>query len=481
MKTLAEPISADRMVNWKVAGCTVTRPTTTKTVNITSGVTDYHDLIQTAIDSFDGALGQVEIGKGTFPLSKGLVLPSNVLLVGQGSPNTNLEFNSGNASMNCIKLQGTVGSFVSVTTAPKMGATTVEVSDASNFAVGDWAEIREKNGSWNVVPETWAEHAVGQFVKVTAISGKQISFENPLRIDYDLSLDVEIAVATPIENSGIEGLTISRMNNPSGGSIAGNCNVEMKYAANCWMSGVDSNVSVAAHVLLDRSTNITITGCYIHHAYNYSGNATQGYGVTLINHTGECLIEDNCFRHLRHSMISKQGANGNVLAYNYSFDEYRSETIHDYGGCIQLHGHYSFANLFENNVVQNIWLDHTWGPNGPLNTFFRNRAMNYGIYYTNDKCGDTHNWVANESTHGFPKGWFKIKGSGHLEVANSYLHHHTNTGVQVKSYYYSGTPDFWGTSSVGVGFIGAPNGFDSGWIPAQSRYSQKKYTVVNPV
>ena len=75
--------------------------------------------------------------------------------------------------------------------------------------------------------------------------------------------------------------------------------------------------------------------------------------------------------------MAKQGANGNVFAYNYSLDPYRSEDPHDAGSDMLLHGHYPFANLFEGNIGESIIVDDTWGPAGPYNTFFRNRADLY--------------------------------------------------------------------------------------------------------
>ncbi len=106
-------------------------------------------------------------------------------------------------------------------------------------------------------------------------------------------------------------------------------------------------------------------------------------------------------RNLRHAMMVKTGANGNVFSYNYSKNVRRSEWPNNYGGDISLHGHYSYANLFEGNIVQNIMIDHYWGPSGPLNTFFRNRAELYGIIMTggDPTTSDMQNFVGNEITN----------------------------------------------------------------------------------
>ncbi|MGB0524237.1 MAG: glycosyl hydrolase family 28-related protein [Flammeovirgaceae bacterium] len=479
MHKIAQPIPESRMVNWKVAGCkTMADPEAS--VMVTLGTDDDHKVIQDAIDSFNGKPGKVVLPAGTFNINQHVRMKSGVVLEGQGATKTTLAFKT-EKSRPCIFVEplslGAQKLEKIVRVPPKMGATSVKVADTSSFKVGDYAEIRQDNGSWNKVPTEWSKYAVGQFVKITNITDTEIHFQNPLRIDYDLNLHPTISAYTPITKVGLKGFKISRNNNPD---QASNNNIHFKYAADCWVEGIESNVSVAAHVNIDHSTNITIRGCYMHHAYDYSGVGTKGYGVMLINHTGECLIENNCFQHLRHPMIVKQGANGNVFAYNYSCDEYRSEMMHHVGGSIQLHGHYAFCNLFEGNEVENIWVDHTWGPSGPYNTFFRNRVTLHGIYYSpHGENGNNHNWVANEITHkGLNYGFFKINGSGHIKVANGHKKASKDT-VEVSSYVYDTRPYFWVYPETLFATIGQPSHFDKDWIPAHIRYSKGDFTCIH--
>ena len=91
-------------------------------------------------------------------------------------------------------------------------------------------------------------------------------------------------------------------------------------AANCIISGVESDTSVGAHVSINTSLNILVDGCYFHDAFTYDGVGMRGYGVALSHHTSECLITNNIFKHLRHAMMIKTGSNGNVFSYNYSIE-----------------------------------------------------------------------------------------------------------------------------------------------------------------
>ena len=69
-------------------------------------------------------------------------------------------------------------------------------------------------------------------------------------------------------------------------------------------------------------------------------------------------------------MMVKTGANGNVLSYNCS-----GGVQGRHSGCdVSIHGHYSYMNLFEGNVLQFLKYADWWGPTGPLTTCFRNRV-----------------------------------------------------------------------------------------------------------
>jgi hypothetical protein len=213
----------------------------------------------------------------------------------------------------------------------------------------------------------------------------------------------------------------------------------------------------------------------------YDGAGTKGYGITLNSHSGLCLISNNIFKHLRHAMMTKAGANGNVFAYNYSTDVYRNgagEFPTDYSGDISLHGHYSFANLFEGNIVQNLQIDNAWGPSGPYNTFLRNRIEHYGIVMFTTLT--THsNFVGNEILGSFPYGAYTLTGSGNFEYGNNKNGTITPSGTNTltdSSYYYTAVPPFWNIPEIWPS-IGVPNTLNSGTIPAKERFVNGEHTV----
>jgi hypothetical protein len=138
----------------------------------------------------------------------------------------------------------------------------------------------------------------------------------------------------------------------------------MEYATNCYINGVEMDSCNYAHVTFSASSHCAVRNSYFHDAYSYGGGG-KGYGIMVQNTSGDCLIENNIFRHLRHSMILQAGSNGNVFGYNYSIDPYWTEVSlpSNAAGDIVLHGNYVYANLFEGNLGQQIVIDDSHGIN----------------------------------------------------------------------------------------------------------------------
>ncbi|MFZ4463592.1 MAG: T9SS type A sorting domain-containing protein, partial [Bacteroidales bacterium] len=337
-------------------------------------------------------------------------------------------------------------------------------------------------GSWDVVPADWALNSVGQITEIAALNGDTVFVKSPFRINFDTALHVEVRKIVPRVNAGVECLSVKRLNTieTDPGS-----NFYLAYAAHCRIAGIKSDSSSGSHISVNASANILISGCYLHHAFLYDGSGTRGYGVTLSMHSSECLILNSVFKHLRHAMMVKTGSNGNIFAYNFSVDPYRSELIHDLSGDISLHGHYAFSNLFEGNIVQNIITDHFWGPTGPWNTFFRNRSELYGIIMTSSSLLETssQNYIGNEVTaSNYPYGQYILSGEDQFQYSNNINGAIIPPGTEVlndESYFLTSSPDFW-TENLVWPSIGYPNELGEGLVPAKDRYLSDIVPVLCP-
>jgi hypothetical protein len=341
------------------------------------GVTDDAAAFQAALDAVpSGSYGAVEVPAGTYLIRSTIRLTSGNVLRGQGAAQTHLEFDLAGRAENAIEFVSTsMGPWVDAVGGYEMGSTVITVSDASGFSVPTFAEIHQANDPdvmytnpyWN---QWWAQDAVGEVVRVIGASGGQIVLESPLHFSYNPSLAPKVRWLNPVTYAGLEDLHVRRLD-------AGDGHLTMfRNAAWVWILGVESEMASRSHVQADTVYGCAIRGSYFHHAHNYGGGG-HGYGVELLYQTTNCLVEDNIFTNLRHSMMVHIGANGNVFAYNFSRDGYCVDcwTPND----ISIHGHYPLRNLFEGNVVQDIVATDYWGPAGPENAYLRNCVQSWGI------------------------------------------------------------------------------------------------------
>ena len=166
-----------------------------------------------------------------------------------------------------------------------------------------------------------------------------------------------------------------------------------------------------------------VEGSYFTNAFNHGGGG-KAYGVVLAFTSSQCMVENNIFKRLRHSILFQAGPNGNIVGYNYSHDAYWTGVFSpsDFSGDIVMHGNYPFLNLIEGNIIQNLVIDNSHGINGPGNVFLRNRIENAGIFMNCSPATDFQAFIGNEitgtgtSTNGlipFPKGLYSLCGRGH--------------------------------------------------------------------
>ncbi len=489
--SFAQIIPSSRTSTWTETGYpdSIPEPATILDVMnygaVGDGIADDYTAVINAIAALSGGQGVIYFPPGEYKIGTSLNLPDSVVLRGASSDSTHLKFDLQGAVGNCINITGGISGPFDTIVGAMSGASIITVIDPSFYQPNMYLELVQDNGTWDTQPISWADNSVGQIVKIISVTisgvGGVLETQSPIRADYfgGSGTNARIRIINPANEVGIECLRISRADSVH----AGVCfNIYFNYAVNCWIRGVESSKSIGSHVEIDASSRITITGSYFHHAYEYDGVSTHGYGITLFNHTGECRIENNIMKHLRHSFSYQTGANGNVNAYNYSFETNRSEAPADYGADISMHGHFPFSNLFEGNIVQNIQLDQTWGPSGPYNTFFRNRAELYGILMTSGTVeSNDQNFVGNEVTSTiFLTGNYILAGTGHIQYGNMVKGVLTPAGTSPlndSSYYLTSPPSFWGATGTWPS-IGIPNTSGSGTNPAKARYlSGGSYTV----
>ncbi len=469
---IGQTLPQNRGVDWTVAGLRYDTLAGLPLINMTNygatgdGLTNNDSVISSFVSQYFGAGAILYFPSGNFVFNNKILLPDNYILRGAGADSTVFMMDLG-GSGHAIDIAGTVALDSSriVQTALK-NSSVLQVWDVTGFTAGDWVQIKQMDN--DLATSSWSFGQIGQMVHIDSVVGNQLFLSSSLRMDYDSIRMPYIQKIIARKNIGIECLKIKRLDDPAPQQA---CNIQFKYAVNCWVTGIESENCTFAHLKVENGSNIYIARSYFHHGFDYGGGG-RAYGVVFQFATGECLAEDNVFEHLRHAMLLQAGANGNVFAYNYSFDPYWSSTPNDAAGDMVLHGNYVYANLFEQNICRNIVIDNSHGPNGPHNTFLRNRAEGYGILFSASNSPN-QNFIGNDITNtGFPYSFvnYTIQGTGHFIYGNN------NKGTIVPSgtssladlsYVYNNQPLF--VSATEYAKIGTPNIPGSASIPANNR------------
>ena len=473
-------VPSDRLVAWESAGLQDTSTTDFIWVNVVNqGLDNFGNIANDSkMDSLINVYGSIGaiffFPPGEYLFTNTINLLSNQVLKGEGMNQTFLNFDLGGAG-DAIRIDGSIDNsmaFLLFNDANKTQEFVVS-NQTNQLNSGDWIKLYQQDD--DLVTSSWALNTIGQICKIQYIAGDTIYLQSSLRMDFELQRGAKFKKMNMISNVGIECLKIHRLDDAAPEQAS---NIAYHYGSNCWVKNVESENCTFAHIVAENSSNIAICRSYFHHGFEYGGGG-RAYGVALQFTTNECLIEDNVFEHLRHSMLLQAGPNGNVFAYNFSTDPYWMSTSpiipNDAAGDMVLHGNYPYANLFEQNSGQNIVIDNSHGANGPHNTFLRNRASLFGIFFS-DATSPSQNLVGNEIPNTqTPYSYvnYTIQGDDQFEYGNNNKGVMTPSGTEDlgdESYYYPSTPNFLNTDEWAG--IGTPSVMDQNKIPAQIRYEQ---------
>jgi hypothetical protein len=461
-----------RRTDWHKAGFPDQVPVYNVSVNINDfggvgdGTTPNDTALSNAIAALNGQPGMVWFPEGTYLFHTSILLRDSLVLKGEGAESTQLHFDLGAAQKDCILA---VGSLENSTTARFLSAgitkgdTLLQVQAGESFKPGELLNLQFDDSL--VIFSSWARGLAGQlFEVVETMPNGFIRSNHPMRLDIPLAWRPRLTRVRPLTGAGIECLKIKRFD----GNVPIGMNISFQFARQCWVMGVESEDCNFAHLSLAGSVHCEVYGNYFHHAFAYGGGG-QGYGVACEATSSDNRIQNNCFEHLRHSVLLQSGANGNVIGYNYSTDPYWENFPIDGCGELVIHGNYPSFNLFEGNIVNNIRPDGSHGLNGPNNTFFRNRAQGYGFITTGTQS--FLNVLGNEITSGaLLHGLFLVDGTDNFLYNNNVqgtINPAGTTGTIDSSYYLRALPRFLEGQSF---LIGAPAAFNTGRLPAELRF-----------
>lgn len=475
---LWDQLDTTRSVNWFVAGLRDTNTSDFIVADLSQlgvvndGVTPI-DLLLDSILQYTYNPGIILLfPEGDFLFQNTIHLPSNCIVKGVGATETEIIFDLVNGG-NGFQISGNpTQDTAAIIIEPVLKSNWIVVDQSSFINPNDWIKIIQNDAT--LITSDWALTTVGQIIQVDYIQGDTVFLKSEIRYPYQLANNPKLIKLNMKSNIGIECLKIRRVDNTAPVHTA---NILIQYGNNVWMKGIESENCNFAHIDIRNSSNVFISKSYIHHSFEY-GEDGRGYGVMIHYTSNECKVEDNIFNHLRHSMILQAGSNGNVFSFNYSFAPYWTNSSgvipSDAAGDMVLHGNYPYANLFEQNVCQNIVVDNSHGANGLYNTFLRNRCEKYGIFFS-DATSPGQNFLGNEIVNtSFPYSIvnYTILGTDHFLYGNNNKGTISPSGTASltdSSYAYHARPSFVPLSQW-IG-IGPPNSLNQVTEnPAKTRY-----------
>ncbi|MFP4527068.1 MAG: glycosyl hydrolase family 28-related protein [Candidatus Kapaibacterium sp.] len=428
------------------------------------GINPNDETLNNLIDFVDTP-ATILLPPGDYKFEYPIAMRSGVSICGSGHSETRLVFDSENHD-HLIKFNGRLRrDTFALAESARRGDSMIYLINTTNLTPGYYYLSDDDSDK---IHSSWARNSTGQIIEIQQIADSRAEITGALRRDYPIDYTPALIPLEPIENVRIKGFTLIN-SSPSGMLVS---NIYMSCAVNCEVSCIESRMCNFAHADIRMSQRIYLHDNYFHDAFSFGGGG-RAYGVALQFGSGECLIEDNIFRRLRHSVLLQSGANGNVIAFNYSREPYWTEVAlpENSAGDLVLHGNYPYLNLFEHNIIQNIVIDDSHGINGPFNTFFRNRAEKYGIFMNFSPPSDSQNFAGNVITGPPPlMGLYFLNGDGHLEYGNNVrgeIRPPDTDDLSLLTLYKYGASEF---RDVALPAIGPPIGAGDGTIPAYQRW-----------
>ncbi|KAK0213565.1 hypothetical protein IW262DRAFT_1466877 [Armillaria fumosa] len=235
------------------------------------------------------------------------------------------------------------------------GATSVNVSDASDIKVGQVVQLYLNAGR-----QAWGTFIESQLLLVKSVSGNRLAFDFPVGLTYSEEKEPSKHMVFIVE-----GIRIERVNEPEAQDVS---NVASRIASNVFYTDNHSINSGRSHADIALVLGMVVERNYVHGFYINKGG--YGYGFNVHLSTG-LRVTDNKTWDLRHHILLQQGANHNRNLGSPT-TTWRSMP------------HDAYFNLIEGNIFYEGYADNSHDDadqvdlhaTGPGNVWLRNKVQN---------------------------------------------------------------------------------------------------------
>lgn len=361
--------------------------------------------IATIISSTSGRR-RLYFPKGTYYFKTSYFIHNNnIWIEGDGASNTVFSIDApGSDNMQLGFSGSSLGSPVPVVGSLSVGDTSITLTNATAFSVGDIFQLYADNAPLTNGGQAFTSEIYSQNFKVSAINGNTLTLDMKILLDYPATYTPMVQRFRAVQNVKMSRLKIVRVNQPT---LEATYNYGFFYAYNCAVMQVESSFSGRDHFKFQDSKDCVVESNYVHDCWVHNTGG-YGYGVTLVSSTG-CRISNNKMTNLRHHFVLS-GCH-NVVSYN------SIEVCYDYND-IGFHAAWAYMNLVEGNMFTESYADTSkdgWADvepaTGPGNTWFRN--------YASGKVGSIQSATRRQNVIGNNVGTLVSAGSDHYVGANN--------------------------------------------------------------
>ena len=321
--------------------------------------------------------GAVVLGQGTYYLDgKVLIARSNVVIRGLGRDRTRVVIRysqpDDRIKDGVIMFKGEANVSLNQVAADAMrGDTALTLADTDGLAPGDWVMLDAPS------TDRWRELIASRcrftprmaMLRIERIDGATVTVNQPLRIDFPAIDNPRVNKMAPIQNCGIEDLSITQQQRRP--KI---CTVLFWNAVNCWGRRVNVDWTGRNPLYGSHVKWMEIRDCEFNYAQDTGGGGSAYVGW---QYGFDCLMENVVARSLRHAPNLDWSCSGCV---------FRNSTF--YNTDAQTHSGWCHENLWENCVIvdpighrreggpygHGFFAtgpgDRSHGPNGPRNCFY---------------------------------------------------------------------------------------------------------------
>lgn len=329
---LSQPVPTERLINWNWYVGVENKPAST-TVYTNIPVISAFEINRVVTNCYNSGTNRyIVFSNQTYNLSEPIYMMSGVRLRGQGTNTYLREPTTGgtHALIHMGQKQGAPRVNLDISSGASKGSTNITLVStlAGDLAVGQPFVVTATN-DWNYVhpfgyepgtPTPWAGDAPdtpatarnqGETVRLTSISGNDITFWPPLASHYSTTPARITYVPSwqyqPIEYVGVENMAIGVPTNAPG--------LLFESSNNSWVSNVTFRIfgnEQAAVFGFNMNYRVTVQRC------TFSGFSALPAALDIRNDCSGWLVENNWFKDIYQAVIFTSRGNNHVVAGNYS-------------------------------------------------------------------------------------------------------------------------------------------------------------------